>query len=263
VDLIVWPYQAAPGARNMALDEAAMHGAGRGEHLLRFYGWTPPCLSLGRNQPTPDRARGPARTPLVLGDDIVRRPTGGRAVYHGPELTYALAVPERFLGGPRRIYTATHAALGTALRALGVEPDRGAAVAGGEGTALDSRGCFAAPAPGEISAGGRKLVGSAQWRHGGAILQHGSLLLRNDQHRAGDDDAAGRRAVGLAELVSPLPELDTLMTAITCALADAYSDALAAPKRFVTAPARPGADVLERAAALERKYRSPEWTWRR
>ena len=80
--------EAATGARNMAVDETLLHSAARGEATLRFYHWQPHCLSLGRLQ----KSLPPAVFEGEFGRDVVRRPTGGRAVWHAHEITYALAM---------------------------------------------------------------------------------------------------------------------------------------------------------------------------
>lgn len=267
----------ADGARNMALDEASMQVARDGHVVFRVYGWDPACISLGRNQPTATTLDGRPVARLLPGRDAVRRPTGGRAVYHGPELTYALAAPDRLLGGPRAIYRGVHGALLSALREMGVavdEPGAGvpaggtsrgrapgrASGAGGPGEPrrvlpVDLEECFATPAPAEITIGGRKVVGSAQWRHRGAVLQHGSVLLRNEQHRATVSGEGGRGAIGLEEAGVTIAGPDELQEAVVDALA-----------RLVgRVPERRGwpSAVRARAAALEERYRSPEWTWRR
>src|SRR5512142_3215722 len=108
-----------PGAENMAIDRAvAASVEAGGRPALRFYYWDPPCLSLGRNQP----ARGvyDAAAAAARGIDIVRRPTGGRAVLHDRELTYGVAVRVGELGSPRETYAAVNRALVAGLRRLGV-----------------------------------------------------------------------------------------------------------------------------------------------
>lgn len=298
--LLLLPFARATGAANMALDEALMGPAARGRVIVRFYGWEPPCLSLGRNQPTGDTVAGRGRADYELGVDIVRRPTAGRSVYHGPELTYAVAVPDRLWNGPRTIYRRVHAVLSAALFELGVHVDRApeeeaagdleARPEPGPGAlAVDARECFVASAPGEITVGGRKLVGSAQWRHAGAVLQHGSVLVRDEQARAvldaggagppaagrggvpadggaGDGgragDAAGEAArrgpggaIGLEEILREPPDTALLAEAVATGLAGALGVALERGE----VPAELG----ERARELEAKYRSEEWTWRR
>src|SRR5438046_6862855 len=166
------------GAENMAIDAALLDRAnGTGLSFLRLYRFDPPCLSLGRNEPAAryDRAAIARR-----GLDVVRRPTGGRAVWHEHEVTYAVAAPIATFGGLRGAYHAIHARLAAALHTLGVAatlaPDRLTA------RPPDRRGsCFAAPVGGEVLVGGRKLVGSAQVCEGRAFLQHGSILLAGSQ----------------------------------------------------------------------------------
>ncbi|HEX8359088.1 MAG TPA: lipoate--protein ligase family protein, partial [Longimicrobium sp.] len=169
----------AAGAWNMALDEALAESVAEGgAPVLRFYRWSPPCLSLGRNQP----AAGMYDLEAIRerGWDVVRRPTGGRAVLHHRELTYCVALPDTLLGSPREAYTAINRAIVAGLRRLGVD----AAVQGDTGRRAPVPSlapCFAEPVQGEVVAGGRKLVGSAQRRMGSVLLQHGSLPLEDDQ----------------------------------------------------------------------------------
>jgi lipoyl(octanoyl) transferase len=159
------------GAENMAIDQALLDEAERtGRAFLRLYRWDPPCLSLGRNEPTIERG----------GIATVRRPTGGRAVWHEHEVTYAVAAPIATFGRLRDAYRAIHERLAAALRALGAD----ATLAEDRPTVRPSdrpTSCFASSAGGEILAHGRKLVGSAQVRHGSAFLQHGSILLDGSQ----------------------------------------------------------------------------------
>ena len=193
-----------PGAGpwNMAVDEALLRSAQRGAPAtLRFYSWDGAWLSLGFAQSL-DAARRAACCEAGVG--IVRRATGGRAVLHGADLTYAVVAPAAAL--PAGLH-ATYALIGEALRegiaALGVEAERS-----GPSHAAPGPGgfdCFQSPAADEICAGGRKLAGSAQRRAGGAVLQHGSLRLTPDPPTA--RAAAGLEQVGatsLAELGLPV-----------------------------------------------------------
>ncbi|MGE5509461.1 MAG: lipoyl protein ligase domain-containing protein [Chitinophagales bacterium] len=168
---------AGRGAWNMAVDEALMEAVGRGEAppTLRFYGWDPPALSLGYFQ---DRDREVDLAGCAAqGFDCVRRPTGGRAVLHADEVTYAIVVPESypgFGGSVIEAYRAIGEGLAAGLRKLGVPAEMTPAERrGGERSAA----CFDAPSFYELVVDGRKLVGSAQVRRHGAILQHGSILL--------------------------------------------------------------------------------------
>ena len=195
------------GADNMAIDRALVEGVeAGGPPTLRLYYWDPPCLSLGRNQLAAgiyDEAAAAAR-----GIDIVRRPTGGRAVLHDREVTYSVVVPVGVLGSPRATYAAINRALVAGLRRLGVvgelqgEGEGEGEGTGAEATALGPNPCFDGAAPGEVVAEGRKLIGSAQRREGSVLLQHGSLLLDGDQSAVVDllrphaGDHAGAAALG-------------------------------------------------------------------
>lgn len=162
-----------PGATNMALDHALATEGVEGEAVLRLYRWTRPTVSFGRNEP----ARGRYG---AAGEDVdwVRRPTGGRAVLHDAEVTYAVVAPAGALGGPRLAYRRINEALAGALASLGAP----VALSGPAAVpTLDAGPCFQSPAEGEVTTEGRKLVGSAQARVEGALLQHGSILLAGDQ----------------------------------------------------------------------------------
>ncbi len=174
----------ARGAWNMAVDEAILEAAGRGEALatLRLYAWDPPCLSLGYAQPFADvhlprlRARG---------WEVVRRPTGGRAVLHTDELTYSVIAPPsepRLAGSILESYSRLAQALVEALRllVLPVEINEHVATPATQNT---NPVCFEVPSTDEITVGGKKLVGSAQARRKEGVLQHGSLPLTGDLAR--------------------------------------------------------------------------------
>jgi lipoate-protein ligase A len=167
-----------PGPENMALDEQLLEDAAHtGRASLRLYRWDPPCLSFGFHVAAHRRYD---RAAIVrLGLAVVRRPTGGRAVWHEHELTYAVALPCAGLGGVAASCRAIHARLATGLRALGAPVEL--APPGARAPRPGGGSCFATAAGGEILCGGAKLVGSAQLRRDGALLQHGSLLLAGSQ----------------------------------------------------------------------------------
>jgi lipoate-protein ligase A len=192
----------ADGMTNMAVDEAILKGVGRGSSppTVRVYAWDPPAVSTGYAQ---DVAREiDIAACLRRGVDVVRRPTGGRAVLHAGELTYAVVGLSGLapLGSTiRETYRAIARALLEGLLELGIEGDLERV-----GTAAARRGrgasppCFVSSGRFEIVVRGKKLVGSAQRRVGRAVLQHGSLLI--DGTHAGladviavDDEAARRR----------------------------------------------------------------------
>ena len=160
----------------MALDHALAVCSQQGQGVLRLYSWMEATVSFGRNEPARglyDRANAADQ-----GIEFVRRPTGGRAVLHSNEVTYAIVVPVRALGGPKASYVEINRGLAEGLSSIG------AAVTvtdHGETLSPDAGACFGAPAPGEIIAGEKKLVGSAQLRVGNALLQHGSIIIDGDQ----------------------------------------------------------------------------------
>lgn len=244
----------APGARNMAVDEALMDAARAGRVTLRFYRWSPPCLSLGRNQVA--RGRYDPGAARERGVDVVRRPTGGRAVYHHRELTYAVAAPADLWGGLRSAYRRVNRALLRGLARLGAGVEEAAPE--GRSPGPTERACFRDPLPGEIVAAGRKLVGSAQWRDGGALLQHGSILLHDDQHMVGRLRVDGEPAVGAAALTDLLPEAPTAGR-LAEVLRRGFREELGRTVR----DGELEASEEERARELEARYLGDDWTWRR
>ena len=243
-----------PGWENMAVDCALLDLAGAYDTgFLRLYGWEPHCLSFGRHEPALrryDRERIRA-----LGIDCVRRPTGGRAVWHARELTYAVAAPLAAFGGLREAYCRIHQLLAAALRKLGASPTLAARQNGAPGPAAGP--CFAAPVGGEVLIAGRKVVGSAQLRQGDAFLQHGSLLLSDDQSLARELAGAQETVPSEVTLSAALGAEVSLATA-----ADAVSEAAV---EALGAQASSGVPLDVGAAALlhVERFRSREWTWQR
>ena len=171
-----------PGKMNMALDGAILEAVEEGTALptLRLYAWSPPCLSLGYSQPIldVDLARLDCR-----GWDVVRRPTGGRAILHTDELTYAVIGPKtdpRLEGGLMDSYQRISQALSQALLNLGLPVQ---IHSGKNPLAHNQPVCFENPSEFEITVDGKKVIGSAQARKKKAILQHGSLPLSGDLTR--------------------------------------------------------------------------------
>jgi lipoate-protein ligase A len=241
----------------MALDQALLERASRdGESWLRLYQWAPHCLSFGRHEPATRRYDSGLIADLGL--DTVRRPTGGRAVWHAQELTYAMAAPSRHFGSLRAAYFEIHGMLADALRGLGAEATLARPV---RTSPLDSGPCFSQAVGGEIMIEGRKVVGSAQVQQGGALLQHGSILLEDNQgfvlglmrgasiaHPSPvSDSASGQRGADrwcqsgeVAERIS--------QTAEACWPGEWNRDPDPEP-------------VLQSASALYAHYRSTDWTW--
>jgi lipoate-protein ligase A len=243
----------ASGARNMALDHALAMSARGGNGVLRLYSWTSRTVSFGRHEPANEvYDRGVAD---AAGIDFVRRPTGGRAVLHDDELTYGLVLPDRTYGGPKSVYTKVHEGLAHGLKQLGVE----ATVAdGGVVLAPDAGPCFQAPAPGEVVAGGQKLVGSAQVRIGNALLQHGSIIMDGDQSDLSRLNATAGPVSAPATLRALVGQVSTsdVAEAITGGLQVALGG------DWDEGAYRPG--ELDEAERLEEgRYGDDEWTWRR
>jgi lipoate-protein ligase A len=259
---------AARGAENMAIDEAITMAIA--ERLvpptLRFYAWAPPCVSLGRNQKLAevDAARCAGR-----GYEIVRRPTGGRAILHTDELTYSVVAPPDhpiLAGYVLDSYLRLSGGLVAGLARLGIdaEPAPGTNRAGPGVSAA----CFEVPSAYEIVAGSRKVLGSAQARRARSVLQHGSLPLTGDLTRVVDflafaneaEREALRRSLdghaATAEELAGRPiGYGEAMDALTAGFAEALGIELI-PGELTDA---------ERAwvsELLRDKYASPEWLGR-
>jgi len=169
------------GDKNMALDEAILEAVSSGESppTLRLYAWQPPCLSIGYAQPVADVDR---QRLDELGWGLVRRPTGGRAILHSDELTYAVIAANtnpHVAGGVLQSYQHLSRGLVAALTMLGLHVEVQPNIPVPEEQRTNPV-CFQAPSAYEITVRGRKLVGSAQVRRRGGVLQHGSLPLKGD-----------------------------------------------------------------------------------
>jgi lipoate-protein ligase A len=244
--------QGRPGWQNMAIDQAMLERAGTGERWLRLYRWAPHCLSFGRHEPALRRYDRPKIDALAL--DVVRRPTGGRAVWHGDELTYALAAPGGALGGLRQAYQEIHRLLLAAVRMLGARAEM-APVRRQAG--VDAGSCFASPAGGEIVIGGRKVVGSAQLREGAGLLQHGSILISGRQTMVHHVTLGGGPldlSVPLADAIGRSPDVGEVAEAVASAAADRWGGTWERTPVSV--------ELLADAERHEARFRSPEWTWR-
>jgi lipoyl(octanoyl) transferase len=166
------------GAENMARDTALQARAARtGETVFSIYSWARPTISFGRNQPAAAHYDKKRMRDADL--DVVRRPTGGRAILHHREVTYSVTAPLDGAPSLREMYARINQILLAGLTRLGVVAELASRTA--RAAAPSSRPCFEEPAEGELSAGGSKLVGSAQWRDQSALLQHGSILVDDDQ----------------------------------------------------------------------------------
>ena len=175
------------GARNMAVDCAVAEAVGHSEHppTLRLYGWHPICLSLGYGQRIADADMAALKG---RGWDMVRRPSGGKAILHGDELTYSLSLPlshELARGDVVASYRRISKGLLAALEILGL-PARAEPKDADGNAAQTGPVCFVVHSQYEIQVNSRKLIGSAQVRRSGAVLQHGTLPLHGDIGRICD-----------------------------------------------------------------------------
>jgi lipoate-protein ligase A len=239
----------------MALDEALMERARTvDEWVLRVYSWSSPTISLGRNQTA--RGRYDLDRIAALGAGIVRRPTGGRAILHDREITYSVTAPAANAGDLRESYERINRLLLAGLDALGVHAM--AADAPARSMAPGMAPCFDQPALGELTVGGRKLAGSAQWRSEGALLQHGSILVEDDQSLliglARDERPSIPRPATLAESLGRRPTVDEMAGALAAAVRS-IEDPDAVPLEVDDS-------VRARASALVVRYLDDAWTWR-
>ena len=240
----------------MALDEILLHrAAASGEAVLRVYAWSGPTLSLGRNQPA--REEYDAAALRENGVAVVRRLTGGRAVLHDREVTYSVTAPDSFGAALRDAYLRINQILVHGLRALGV--DAAIATPAGRAPVPSIAPCFEEPTEGELVLGGRKLVGSAQYREGGALLQHGSILVDDDQLLVAallrTPAAPPPPPATLHEALGRVPGLDEVASALFAAVRereDADASTLACDHPF-----------SEQVTAAAERYRDDRWTWRR
>jgi lipoyl(octanoyl) transferase len=245
----------ASGPENMALDEALMARArSTGEWVLRVFSWSAPTLSLGRHQ-NACAAYDPA-TLAAAGIAVVRRPTGGRAVLHDREVTYSVTAPANDAGPLRESYQRINRLLVDGLRSLGVAAE----VAEVPRTPKpDLTPCFELPSPGELTAAGRKLAGSAQWREHGALLQHGSILIDGDQAPVST----------LLRHPLPAPPAPATLRDIlgrppaTPDVAAALFDAVRRLEDRDATELTVDASLSHDAAVLCPRYEDAAWTWRR
>ena len=254
------------GAANMAIDEAIMRSVAedRSPPTLRFYGWAPPCVSVGYSQSVRkevdlDRCR-------ERGYTWVRRPTGGRALLHIDELTYSIVAPQgeaRVAGDIITSYRRLSLGLVEGLRTLHggvVQADRMETDGGLEKSAA----CFDVPSHYEVTAYGRKLVGSAQVRRNGVVLQHGALPLEGDISRLVDvlvlpepDRVALRdklleRAIALDVVVGRVVPFDEAVEALIRGFGSALN--------LEFTPGELSQYEREAAERLMSRYTGDEWT---
>ena len=251
---------AAPrsGAENMARDSALQARAARtGETVFSIYSWTRPTLSLGRHQP----AMGLYDSEKLrrANVDVVRRPTGGRAILHDHEVTYSVTAPVNDAVPLRETYSRINRILLDGLSRLGVDAEL--APTADRAPVPGMRPCFDAPGEGELVARGQKLVGSAQWRNEGALLQHGSILVDDDQSLLPSLTA---RIATPGDAVAPPATLRTLLGR-SPEIAEVAAVMFDAVRSLEDEEATEMAEEEIRAETVSHipHFLDEEWTWRR
>ncbi len=254
----------------MAVDEAILEAVISGESpaTLRLYAWEPPCLSLGYAQPSGDVDMASLN---ARGWHLVRRPTGGRAILHTDELTYAVIGPEddpRLSGSVLESYQRLSQALLLALLSLGIPAQAESKPPASPAANQAAPVCFEVPSNYEITVQGRKIIGSAQARRKGAVLQHGSFPLQGDLTRITGvltfADQAERARAAERLTARALTAQEVLAAPLTWdQAASAFCRAFAQALNLELTPTSLSASELERAERLvTEKYANPQWTER-
>lgn len=248
------------GPSNMALDEALLDSFDPDSSLpvLRFYGWSPPALSLGKFQRADEVLR--LDRCAEAGVPVVRRITGGGVIFHADEVTYSLVCGERHLLSARSIKVSFRFLCGFLIegyRRLGLDPTFAVdGETGGERLGVRTPFCFAGKEEYDILVKGKKLGGNAQRRLKRAIFQHGSIPLVN------------RAEEGASFMAEPPPGIGYSTTSLSQCGIGATPEEL---KRLLAAsfaaifgvelkPEEPSVDEQRRAGRLlEKKYRLSVW----
>ena len=251
----------------MAIDEAVFRECWRESYapVLRFYGWRTPSVSIGRFQDI--HAEIDLEACRRLSVTVVRRPTGGKAVFHDGDLTYAIAANSRLHGFPPDIlgtYRRIGACLRRGLAELGIQADMAEEGRPREDLA-STASCFALPSRYELLVDGRKICGSAQVRSQGSFLQQGSLLTGFDAGRtctfmlpvrSGGGDRIGRlreSVTSLGDHLDPVPDIEALCRAMRKGFEAELGIRLEEDRLTPDEE-----DLKDRL--LEQKYGSAEWT---
>ena len=263
----------ADACENMAVDEALMLSCAEGASppTLRLYGWRPPGVSLGYFQPVDDQID--QAECARRGYTLVRRPTGGRAILHDDEVTYSVTGRQSDIPGGEKVissYREISRGIEAALQRIGIAAEmarqrrRGTETPrynDGNGGRAAPAACFAKAARSDMTVDGRKIVGSAQARRHGAILQHGSIPLRVSVADAAAVMAPdGRACLALADAaisVSDAVGRDVTFEEMCGALAAGFEEGL----HVTLVPGELTPEERERVAHLrETKYGTDAWT---
>ncbi len=175
LSLRLMPFEISDGPTNMACDEVLLESATEGVASLRFYGWSEATISLGYFQ----SCRSHLDDPLLADLPFVRRPSGGDALVHDQEVTYCLTLPRGKEWQSPHIWQGMHVVIAKALASLGANveshPSR-------DSSAFEGPLCFHHFAQGDLLMQAKKVVGSAQRKRRGAIMQHGGILLSQSRY---------------------------------------------------------------------------------
>ncbi len=255
------PYRSYHAFQNMAIDEAIFRETLKNKKppTLRFFGWRPAAVSIGYFQDVEKEIHaGACRS---AGVDIVRRITGGKAVYHQDEVTYSLAagrLEDLFPDDIVRTYEIISTCLARGLSELGIFASLAETVVSCRKTERPSC-CFSEPAGRELLVDGRKICGSAQTRSHGGFLQHGSLLMTFDPavtasliRTPAPPEQLRDRVVGLNELISIPVSAEKLCEALRKGFCDELG--------IDFAPGELTPEELTLSVRLIRKYESAAWT---
>lgn len=169
--MIYYGYSINSGADNMRIDSEILEKAIQQkskEPVFRLYGWSPKCISLGRNQ----------KDDFLTGEiESVRRLTGGRALLHDREVTYSYVAPIKEGQSVIDSYKKISGILIDFFKTLGIELEFG----GGDKGGMKNDYCMLISTGADVCYKGKKLIGSAQCRKQGYVLQHGSILFEYDK----------------------------------------------------------------------------------
>ncbi len=256
----------------MAADESILEHIGGGDSrpTLRLYAWEPACLSLGHAQPYSDVDE---QRLTERGWELVRRPTGGRAILHTDELTYSVigrADNPQLAGSILESYNRLACALLRAVRSLGVDAQSSplSAELGGASHGSVNPVCFEVPSAYEITVAGKKLIGSAQARRKEGVLQHGSLPLTGDLRRITEalvfpDEAA--RIEAAQRLLARATTVETVLGRVVTweEASRAFVDAFESELGLRLEAGELSDSETQRASELvEQKYEHPAWMQR-
>lgn len=208
--------QPRSGAWNMALDETLLESAiERGVCTLRWYRWDRATASLGYFQGHAELAQDPQ----IAGLPVVRRLSGGGTIVHDQEWTYCLTLPagQRVVQQPHELYDIVHGEIVAGLREAGFEARlRGQTLKAAPEPVL----CFSRQDSHDVVSGVHKVLGSAQRRRKGALLQHGSLILRASraapQHPGIEDLNLQAGAVSLSRIEGVAASIARRVAVVLC-----------------------------------------------